>query len=94
MFNFEPRRNSRLFYFMIKVQDHIHNASGMRDSGLLDESLSKLDEWDKLALWMDYNIEQRFKDYQPDNFEDWKKSQIMGQNTSMKQWYLWHFQKI
>lgn len=37
-------------------------------------------------------VTRSFRDCRPEDFKE--RSQTMGENTSMKQWYLWHFQKI
>lgn len=79
---------------MISIFDHRHNASGLRDSSRIEEDLAKTCILDHLSMYMDYYIHQRWRGYKPEPFEKWRTSKVMGENTSMRQWYLWHFQKL
>jgi hypothetical protein len=77
---------------MIKVQDHICHTSGMRDSSTVVDEVNALQEFDKLAIYMDYFIVQSFQGFKPYSFEQFKKN--MYWNENIYGWYYFHFQII
>jgi hypothetical protein len=76
---------------MLRVQDHIASHSGMRDSSKVVDQVNGLQEFDKLAIYLDYFIVQSFKGYKPYSFDQFKIAQNWNENIYA--WYLLHFQK-
>jgi len=77
---------------MLTISDH--KTGPMRDSSRIEEDISKLDIFDKLVVYMDYNIHQRFRGYEPVSFETFLNNPFRVECDSLRTWYFHYFQNI